>query len=357
MSTDKTAAGAAAPFPLVDVLTWRFSLRGSAANWRDDDLQRSGLSMIHLTAGASQTLDFAAFCDSIVETLEVIEQNADRLFLVKSAEDFQRLGKDGRIGVLLGLQNSGSIGTVPSRVELLWQLGIRVMQMTYNDANMLGDGCLEPRNGGLTQYGRDVVAQCNRSGIMLDVSHACPGTAADVLAHSRQPVIASHSSRRAIAGNPRNIPDEILLEVARSGGVVGVPAWGPLLWDGVSPTRPSIETFADAMIGMIELLGEDAIAVGTDLPLFATGTPAEESAVVQRMVQSHPGAFARYVDAFGDKLRSQYCEGFDNIALWHTVPAALEKAGLSRETVRKVLGGNWLRVCEKVWSTRERINT
>ncbi|MFT3964384.1 MAG: membrane dipeptidase [Sphingobium sp.] len=355
MSIDTSANRRPAPFPLVDVLTWRFSLRGSAPNWRDDDLHASGLSMIHLTAGASQVLDFAPFCDGIIETLEVIEQNPDRLFLVKSADDFDKLGKDGRIGVMLGLQNSGSIGTVARRVEMLWQLGIRVMQLTYNDSNLLGDGCLEERNGGLSQFGRDVVAECNRSGVLLDVSHAAPGTAADVLARSRQPVVASHSSRRVWASNPRNIPDEVLLAVARSGGVVGVPAWGPLLWDGKSHTRPSIRTFTDAVVGMIDLLGEDAVAVGTDLPLFATGTLAEERAVVGRMVQSHPGAFAQYVAAFGDDLRSQYCADFDNIGLWHTVPAALAEAGLSQEVIAKVVGGNWMRVCRTVWATRERI--
>ena len=77
-----------------------------------------------------------------------MEQSADRLFLVKDLDDFQQLGTDGRIGVIFGFQNAGTIATEAPRVELLWRLGIRVMQLTYNDANVLGDGCLEPRGGG-----------------------------------------------------------------------------------------------------------------------------------------------------------------------------------------------------------------
>ena len=77
-----------------------------------------------------------------------MEQNADRLFLVKDLDDFQQLDTDGRIGVIFGIQNAGTIATEAPRVELLRRLGIRVMQLTYNDANVLGDGCLEPRGGG-----------------------------------------------------------------------------------------------------------------------------------------------------------------------------------------------------------------
>lgn len=151
--TDVGAARPDTPFSAatlrsVNTLTWRFSLRGQAEVWRDDDLQKSGLSLIHLTAQRSQVLDFAGFCDSILETLEVMEQDADRLFLVKDLDDFQQFGTDGRIGVILGIQNAGTIATEAPRAELLWRLGIPVKQLTYSDANVLGDGCLEARGGG-----------------------------------------------------------------------------------------------------------------------------------------------------------------------------------------------------------------
>ena len=142
----------------------------------------------------------------IAAVWKILDDDPGHLLPVARAEDFDRVREHGGLGVIFGLQNASQVGEKPERVELLWRLGIRVLQLTYNDPNLLGDGCIEPRNAGLTRLGQEVVRQCNRSGVVVDVSHVGPQTSMDAVEASTQPVVATHSNRRALAVNPRNKP-------------------------------------------------------------------------------------------------------------------------------------------------------
>ena len=330
------------------------------------ELERSGLSVIHTTVG-SPFASFEETCDQITAAWTILDNDPEHLLPVARADDFDRVREHGGLGVIFGLQNASQVGEKPERVELLWRLGIRVLQLTYNDPNLLGDGCIEPRNAGLTRLGREVVQQCNRSGVVVDVSHVGPQTSMDAVVASTQPVVATHSNRRALAVNPRNKPDEILQAIAQSGGIVGISPWGPMCWKGEAGVRPTVETFVEQIVGMVEFLGEDAVAIGTDLPAIAGSTGniglskselARRGAAVQakldQSLSRFPAIFADYTSNFENKLETRYCAGFDSLARWSELHERLERAGMSDTAIEKTLGLNWIRVCREVWSARSR---
>ena len=334
-----------------------------------EELNRSGLSLIHTTVG-SPFASFEETCDQIAKAWTLLDNDPQHLRAVQSPEDFDYVREHGGLGVIFGLQNASQVGENADRVELLWRLGIRVLQLTYNDPTLLGDGCIEPRNGALTRLGHAVVEQCNRSGIVIDVSHVGQQTSMDAIRASIQPVVATHSNRRALADNPRNKPDDILMAVAQSGGIVGISPWGPMCWKRQAGVRPTTATFVEQIVGMVDFLGEDAVAIGTDLPAIAgssgdTGLSQSEldrrgAAVQAKLNQSlahFPAIFADYTANFGNKLETRYCEGFESLARWSELRGHLERAGMSATAIDKTLGLNWIRVCREVWGNRSRVVT
>ena len=329
-----------------------------------EELERSGLSVIHTTVG-SPFASFEETCDQIALAWDLLDNDPQHLRSVCNPQDFDHVREHGGLGVIFGLQNASQVGEKPERVELLWRLGIRVLQLTYNDPTLLGDGCVEPRNGGLTRLGHAVVEQCNRSGVVVDVSHVGPQTSMDAVRASTQPVVATHSNRRVLADNPRNKPDEILKAIAGSGGIVGISPWGPMCWKGEAGVRPTTETFVEQIVGMVNFLGEDAVAIGTDLPAIAgssgdTGLTDSERARRGATVQAKldqslarfPAIFADYTSNFDNKLETRYCQGFESLARWSDLRGHLDKAGLSNTAIEKTMGLNWVRVCREVWGSR-----
>ena len=158
----------------------------------------------------------------------------------------------------------------------------------------------------------------------------------DAVEASTQPVVATHSNRRALVVNPRNKPDEILQAIAQSGGIVGISPWGPMCWKGEAGVRPTVETFVEQIVGMVEFLGEDAVAIGTDLPAIAGSTGdtglskselARRGATVQakldQSLSRFPAIFADYTSNFENKLETRYC------AVSTASPAGVSFMGIS----------------------------
>jgi membrane dipeptidase len=315
----------------------------------NDELATSGLAAMHVTAG-DFLAGFEGACAGIAQWWETFERDRDHLFPVLTVDDLDRVGTDGRLGVVLGLQNGKPIGEESARVELLWRLGIRVLQLTYNEANLLGDGCLERRNGGLTKVGEAVVRECNRSGILVDLSHVGERTALDAVELSTQAVAVTHGNRFSVDPNPRNKSDGVLRAVAASGGVVGVSPYGLMCWTP-GRGRPRLdEDFVRQAASVLELLGEDAVAIGTDL----YGVSGDVSSILGRSEELYPEVFGAYVAAFGGSLESRYSEGLRSPADWQRIPEALARLGLGDESLAKICGGNWLRLWRAVWGSRER---
>jgi membrane dipeptidase len=315
-----------------------------------DGLAASGLRGIHVTAADWVGDDFATAAVGLAEWNRILDEQADRFFAVRCAEDVALIGEDPRLGVVLGLQNAEPIGDEVRRVRALWDLGVRVLQLTYNGANLLADGCTEVRDWGLSALGRRVVAECNRLGVLLDLSHLGHRSSLDIAGASSAPVAVTHANRHALVGNPRNKHDDVLRAVAGSGGVIGVTPWAPMCWRGGG--QPGVEDFVAQLVSVIELVGIDAVGIGTDLSALTSAAPGS-AAVLERSVASHPEIFAEYVSAVANTIETRYCLGLTSIDTWAGLPSILANAGFDPAQSAQVLGGNWLRLFGRTLPMRE----
>ncbi|NGZ87206.1 dipeptidase [Duganella aceris] len=310
------------------------------------DAKASGLTAFNMTIGYV----FGAgdpYEKTVAETRAwnaYIAQRADALLLVRSGADILRARDDGRIGVVLGFQNAAMMGDDARRVETFAKAGIRVIQLTYNGPNQLGDGSMAASNKGLTPFGREVVAELNRNRVLVDLSHSGEQICLDAAAASTQPIAITHTGCRAIADLPRNKTDKELKLVADKGGFVGI-YFMPFLAVGRQPT-------ADDLIAHIEhaikVCGEDHVGIGTDgtvtqiddMPAYMKGLEEE---VRQRRAAgiSAPGERPDIVPFLPDLM------GKDKF--WKLADL-LAKRGHSSGRIEKILGKNFLRVAGGVWS-------
>ena len=292
---------------------------GPGANDYWDRLRAGGTTAFAATTGMGQ---FPAW-------YRRFREDADSLIHVTSAEDVRRADADGKLGVIFHLQKPGDLEGSPERVEILYRLGVRMMQLTYNDRSLFGDGCTERGDGGLSDLGAKVVAAMNAMGMLVDVTHAGPRTARDIVEASSVPVIASHSNADAVCPNPRNLSDELMLAIAAGGGMVGVTAFPSLVrWQ-----EPTIEQFLDHIDYITDLIGRDRVGFGLDFCQIP-----QESWDSGRF---SPKAYPPPPWVFPDGLAGP--EDIPDIA------EGLRGRGYDEASVRGIMGENLLRLFEHVW--------
>jgi membrane dipeptidase len=217
-----------------------------------------------------------------------------------------------------------------------YRLGLRCLGLTHDVRNELGDGVRERSAGGLTHFGAKVVEECNRLGIVVDVSHLSDRGTHDVLAISAQPIIASHSNARSLCPHPRNLTDELIRAIAKGGGVIGFHALDTFISSNPNPT---LDVLARHIAHIAEIGGPDCIGIGPDLmenwdPTIFT-TVAERSSTVNGI----PALSMKWT----------YPEGMRSNAELPNLTEALLKLGFGSQDVVKFLGGNFLRVFDAVW--------
>ncbi|MDW5597625.1 membrane dipeptidase [Conexibacter stalactiti] len=336
-----------------------------------DDLAVSGLSAVHvsttvvwdLSAGwMGHTSALQAITHDTMDVKRRLRESAAHMFHVDGPAQLDLLGADDRVGVILGLQDLTGVEWDARLPELLRELGIRVVQPVYNYANAYADGYMEARDAGLSRAGRQLVAALNEVGISIDVSHVGERSTLDIIEASTVPVAATHVNRRAVYDAPRNKSDHVLREIADAGGVVGVLALGAGIWNGDPNHFPTMQDVVDHVVSMVELLGEDAVGIGTDHMLsqdsdddpgpgwWRGGPPT--TAMIDK-----PGGFGAYLQAFHRDfpqremtVANNWPRGFETMAEWSSLPRLLRDAGLADEVARKVLGGNWVRFFRETWS-------
>lgn len=300
-------------------------------------LRRSGLNAINLTAvriGAT----LQECLDDLVAVREIIDRNSDCLSLVRGAADIPAARDAGRVGIIMGIQDTDPLGRDPHLVRVLKELGVRIVQMTHNRQSYAGTGCVEP-DSGLTRFGRLMIEEMNRLGIAVDISHCGTRTSLDAIRHSVSPVLCTHSNPRAICASPRNKSDEIIRELAAKGGVIGMAAWSPLLYRGTG-TRPKLSDLVDCIDHVVSLVGVDHVAIGTDLCDDLTPTPEAWGPAY-----GPQGGFPEVTGGLGDwyGFETNMAEGLDTISDWPAIPAILARRGYGAEASRQILGGNFLR--------------
>ena len=233
------------------------------------DAKNSGITCLHMTIlPVGTTPPDQAFAQAVLGIGDMereIDRHPDVLCRIRTVADIAAARKAGRLGLIYGFQDAVAFETDFSRLDELYRLGLRIVQPTYNRRNLLGDGCLEPANAGLSIAGFEAVEKMNELGILVDLSHCGRQTAADAIRHSKVPVAFTHTGSAALAEHPRNRTDAELRAVAEKGGVAGI-YFMPFLNVGKQPTAADVIRHLEHMINVA---GEDHVSIGTDGGLSA----------------------------------------------------------------------------------------
>lgn len=275
------------------------------------------------------------------EYYRLIAQDA-KLSIVLTTEDIRRCKQAEQVGFILGSQNARMLEDDTGLVEVFHKLGVRVIQLSYNERNLLADGCVEPTNAGLSRFGKAVVREMNRVGIQVDLTHVGERSSLDALETATKPCIFSHSNPRARADNPRNISDQQIRLCAEQGGVVGVSSWAPICWTG-GDRPPTLDDLIGHIEYVVDLVGIDHVSIGTDseatpgaYPPALTASLAADYPETQTSLRSaHPGV--------------RTTQGFETMESFPQLTAALLDRGWQEADVRKFLGENLLRVYRANW--------
>jgi membrane dipeptidase len=311
------------------------------------DVRDSGLTCVHVTVlPVGSTPPDTAFAQAVLGIGELereIERHPETFARVRVAADIVAAKKASRTGLIYGFQDGVAFETDLTRLDELHRLGIRVVQPTYNRRNLLGDGCLEPANAGLSKAGIEAVERMNALGILVDLSHCGRQTAADAIRISKQPVAFTHTGCAALADHPRNRTDAELRAVAEKGGVSGI-YFMPYLNAGTQATAADVVRHLEHMI---DVAGEDHVSIGTDggvsaevidqkfKDAFAQTTRMRREAGIAAPDETEDGYL------FASDLNMP--RRFEKLA---TMLAA-RKHGEAR--IEKILGRNLLRVFSATW--------
>ncbi len=299
-----------------------------------EDMRKGGITAANCTCCVWH--DFRATMANVAQWKRWFHEHSDVITQVHSAADIRRAKQESRVGIILGWQNTSGIDDDISNLILFRDLGVRVVQLTYNTQNLVGSGCWESRDGGLSDFGRDVVDEMNRLRILIDLSHVGPRTSDDAIRHSKAPVAYTHCCPM-LKQHPRNKTDEQLRTIANAGGFVSFASYTPFLPKGDDST---LDDCIAAMDYLINLAGEESVGIGTD------------------WVQDQDIGFFHYLSA--DKGRGRpttkpYAKvppmpkGLETLGDFGNFIPAMERAGWSETRMRRVLGENWLRFLGDVW--------
>jgi membrane dipeptidase len=264
--------------------------------------------------------------------------------IITNVKEAREAKKNGKLAYAMYFQNSRMVSNDLSFARILQKMGVRIMQLTYNDQNFIGAGCAEINGSGLTYFGRECVAEMNKVGIVVDLSHCNDTTTMDAINVSSNPCTISHSNSRLISPSPRNKSDEIIKALAEKGGVIGCTIFGPLVRLN---ERGSIEDILKNIDHIVKMAGIDHVGIGLDLArkFIDEGTVAEES-VIKQWRPIRPDIFG---SGSSDKY-PPYPAGLEKHEEIINLVRALLSKGYSEQDIKKILGENFLRVYERVWS-------
>ena len=241
--------------------------------------------------------------------------------------------------MVLGWQNASPIGNRLDRLELFHTLGVRIIQVTYNERNLLGNGCYERRDEGLSRFGVDAVREMNRLGILADLSHVGDRTTLDTAELSEMPVAATHANARSFFDHPRNKTDDALKLIAEKGGVIGANAFPLFLRRGYEST---VDDYVDAIEDLIERVGIDHVGIGTDY------TQDQPHAFFEWLFMQQGTKVVLEENPVPDPHHHPY--GMETPDSLGSVANVMASRGYGASDISKVLGGNWLRLFERVWA-------
>jgi membrane dipeptidase len=320
---------------VVDGCSWTFD------GWTEK-LAASGATVLNLTLSDAAE-GFEGAVRHIERARALIARDPARFVLARKAADIRKAKAEGKIALVFNFQNGRPIEDRLHHLEIFHEIGLRNMQLTYNERNFIGDGCLEPANSGLSAFGRRVVKEMNRLGMTVDLTHVGERTTLEAMEISEQPCVFSHSNPRRRVDNPRNLTDEQIRRCAAQGGVVGICGWGPICWTGEAEP-PGVSQFVGHVKYVADLVGIDHVGVSTDsTSSMRTAHIVEHATEVNA---AYPTVTGKFLERWGTGLEYRYPVSITHLP---AVTARLVQEGFSEADAAKVMGGNFLRVWEQVW--------
>jgi membrane dipeptidase len=266
-----------------------------------------------------------------------------RLVQVAAADAIVAAKAAGKTGILLHFQGADPIEDDLDLVHAYKDLGVGVIQLCYNVKNRVGDGADERTDAGLSYFGVDLIKRLNAARVVVDCSHTGVRTSLDAIEASAAPVVISHGNPRALHDSRRNLPDDLIRAIAGSGGVIGAVGFPGF----VGPeTRPTLDRFIDHIAYMADLVGIDHVGLGIDYYLGQHPVTPEDAARRQYDAWIASG---KWRPGTYPPPPHHYPDGIATPRELPNLTARLIARGFAADDVRKVLGGNWLRVWRAVW--------
>jgi microsomal dipeptidase-like Zn-dependent dipeptidase len=284
-----------------------------------------------------------ASLDAIGRWRRLARANEDLILIARTADDIARAHESGRIAVLLGFQNSTLFDGRIDYVELFADLGVRVVQLTYNNQNDAGGSCYEEHDNGLARFGREMVREMNRVGILVDLSHVGDKTTFDAIEWSQKPVAISHANAQSLFPHKRNKSDRVLTALAERGGVIGCATYRNITPEAACAT---VRGWCEMVARTVDIAGIDHVAIGTDEGHSNTQADLDwmRSGNWSRGVDYGAGSAARP----GKVPKPDWLPRTSELA---KVRDGLIEVGFSEAERHQIMAGNWLRVYRDVFRT------
>lgn len=304
------------------------------------EMRAGGVTAVHATlvyhASARETLSI------IGEWNRHFEENRDLIMPILDADDIRCADELERTGIIFGFQNPSPIEDELALVEVFYNLGVRFMQLTYNNQSLLASGCYETTDSGVTRFGRQVIKEMNRVGMIVDMSHSAEKSTLQAIEISEKPIVVSHANPLSWHESLRGKSDKVMDALAGSGGMLGFSLY-PFHLKNHSET--TLQEFCEMVAGTAERMGVERLGVGSDL------CQNQPLSVLEWM---RNGRWSKTMD-YGEGSASnakwpEQPEWFRSNADFPNLVAGLREVGFNAEEVGMIMGENWLRFCEASWT-------
>ena len=293
--------------------------------------REAGLDAVHVTVVYHE--DFDEFNSRVNEWNTYFKENSDLIFLGKSYKDIEKAKTEKKTAIFFGFQNCSPIEDDIGLVEKVYDLGCRFMQLTYNNQSLLATGCFENVDSGVTNFGKEVIKEMNRLGLVIDMSHSAEKSTIDAINISQKPIAITHANPAFWHAAKRNKSNELLKILSKNDGMLGLSLYPHHLKDG---TNCSLESFCEMAAKTVDLMGVEKIGIGSDLCLN------QPDSVVEWM---RNGTWAKAKN-YGEGTKNN--SGFPKQPDWFTdargfsnLESGLSKVGFNKNEINGILGDNW----------------
>ena len=300
-----------------------------------EEVRSGGVNVVHATVGVWE--DLAGAMTRIGAFRHFVRSNSDIIRIVTTIDEMHTAEADGVLGIVLGFQNSTMLGDDPEMAQMFADVGVRVVQLTYNIANHLGSSCWEPNDAGLTRMGHRMVGALNDAGVLIDISHVGTNTGREAAEVSSKPIAVTHGNPRSFCDSMRNKTDDVLDAVAAGGGIIGCTLY-PLFMGGAHVTR---RQYCQMLADLAERIGVDHVAIGSDAVL---GWQSDALGWMRSGRWDRPTVPDEVPDF------PPWPSWFNGPKDFPSLAEGLDEVGFSPTERDAVLGNNWLRVFGTVFA-------